>query len=333
MTCFTWNIKPHADPPVKKDNLFHVEHLPARQRQIDRVVPFPTPHVKPPGPDNLSVSYPDPPTNAEPNDTAAFPALGDRPDASVARQALGHLADVEQQLTEMKQLTLDEEQGGDTPWINPEGLGLASILAHEINNLLTPLGIYASRAKRDPGNADLVLNALDRAGSTIDRVGRLTETILDLARSATSDPTPTTCDAQRVADAVIESLDLTGSDANISIECDLELCPDLPIEAGALERVLTNLANNAHQAMQRSGQGTLIRILAGVDDAGIWVVVEDDGPGIDPTIVGSLFNPWVKSVSGHGLGLSLCRELILRAGGSLEHETVEPSGCRFVIRF
>ncbi len=53
---------------------------------------------------------------------------------------------------------------------------------------------------------------------------------------------------------------------------------------------------------------------------GVLVRIEDDGPGIDPAITTTLFDPFVttKEVGkGTGLGLAVCRGLVEAVGGTI----------------
>jgi signal transduction histidine kinase len=64
------------------------------------------------------------------------------------------------------------------------------------------------------------------------------------------------------------------------------------------------------------------------------VVVEDNGPGIDPSIRGRLFEPFVttKEVGkGTGLGLAVCRGLVESARGTIHLDETFRPGARFVV--
>ena len=84
--------------------------------------------------------------------------------------------------------------------------------------------------------------------------------------------------------------------------------------------------------MRRVSRTTSCRLL---DGDGIQILVEDDGPGIDPAVLPTLFEPFVTTKSpgeGTGLGLAVCRGLVESAGGQLRAEPRSPRGARFVVR-
>jgi two-component system sensor kinase FixL len=60
--------------------------------------------------------------------------------------------------------------------------------------------------------------------------------------------------------------------------------------------------------------------------------VEDSGPGIDPKIIGNMFDTFITTkASGMGLGLSLCQMIVKRHGGDVLVSTDVGIGARFQI--
>lgn len=309
------------------------------------------------GADNSGVSYSDPNSFPDPPSESGIFLPSAPSSANLNSQALEYLDQIEAQVAGLSELLLEPadgdpfEQDQASTWFSEAGLGLAAVLAHEINNMMTPLGIYTARARRHRDSPELVHQALESAVLTIERVSRLTETILDLARrspeESDGDDETRACRPREVAERVADDLRAAHPDSGIRIETDdVDERLVAPIDANALERVLSNIVNNAHRAIRRSDRGNEqrgkqgserggeIRLSGGVDRSCVWLAVTDDGPGLDPGLASTLFEPWHQhSGGGHGLGLSLCHELVSRAGGTLTCEPAEPHGCRFVIRF
>src|SRR5690606_20976598 len=94
------------------------------------------------------------------------------------------------------------------------------------------------------------------------------------------------------------------------------------IEQTYVDRVVQNLLENAHKYSPRNQP---IEVLIG-EPQGDHVSVEvlDRGPGVDPTELDMIFESFYRSkrtagsVSGKGLGLSVCKRLVLSMGGSIE---------------
>jgi signal transduction histidine kinase len=108
--------------------------------------------------------------------------------------------------------------------------------------------------------------------------------------------------------------------------------PPIPVYAGELNQVWTNLIDNALQAM--AGQGTLT-LRTSLDGDHVRVEVGDTGPGIPKELRQRIFEPFftTKPVGqGTGLGLDISyRIVVARHGGDLTVES-RPGDTRFVVR-
>jgi signal transduction histidine kinase len=108
--------------------------------------------------------------------------------------------------------------------------------------------------------------------------------------------------------------------------------PPIPLYAGELNQVWTNLIDNALQAMD--GQGTLT-LRTSLDGDHVRVEVGDTGPGIPEALRQRIFEPFftTKPVGqGTGLGLDISyRIVVTRHGGDLTVES-QPGDTRFVVR-
>lgn len=209
-------------------------------------------------------------------------------------------------------------------------LGIAAgMIAHEINNILTPVRGYARAALARPENAALCRKALERSASAAERAGTIAESILALARGETTDPGE--CE---IASCVAVALDCLGTDLDRDgIRLSVDAPPDVraAISATALEQVLLNLLLNARQAMKPGGGHLSIRV-GGCStwNTSISIEVSDTGKGI-PLVFGErVFEPFVSS-GGTGLGLAVCRALVEAAGGSIRALSREGGGTTVVV--
>jgi PAS domain S-box-containing protein len=122
-------------------------------------------------------------------------------------------------------------------------------------------------------------------------------------------------------------LDETFLPRNISVKTQYdEALLIVEIDENSFTRILSNLLNNAIEAM--SGGGTLsLKITSQYD---VVVEVKDTGVGIQERTLSKLFQPFNTTKQGHsGLGLALCKNTIESAGGSLEMKETSKKGTTF----
>jgi two-component system sensor histidine kinase MtrB len=100
-----------------------------------------------------------------------------------------------------------------------------------------------------------------------------------------------------------------------------------------LEQVVANLVDNA---LQHGAPPVVISLVGQQPDGSVELVVTDDGPGVDPDLVPTMFSRvhTLGRVSrdrsrGTGLGLSLVRGLVEAMGGRVWYENGQPGGAAF----
>ncbi len=99
-----------------------------------------------------------------------------------------------------------------------------------------------------------------------------------------------------------------------------------------LNRALRNLIINA------ATHGVRARVEVGGVNGAARIVIEDDGPGIPPGLIGQVFEPFFRAdparrqdIPGAGLGLTIAREIIQRAGGTISISNRAAGGLRQVV--
>jgi C4-dicarboxylate-specific signal transduction histidine kinase len=109
--------------------------------------------------------------------------------------------------------------------------------------------------------------------------------------------------------------------------------PPVAGDYGAIQEILFALVSNACDAMASSASATL-RIGAVQQDQLIYLVVQDDGPGVSSGVRKRAFDPFVttRAKGDHlGLGLTVARELAVQMGGDLRYDPTSERGARFVL--
>ncbi len=107
----------------------------------------------------------------------------------------------------------------------------------------------------------------------------------------------------------------------IQVQRDYQSLPPIPCYVDELMQVWTNLIHNAIQAM--NGEG-ILSIATRLDDQQVIVKITDDGPGIPSELQAQIFEPFFTTKirgEGSGLGLSICRQVTAKHGGTLMVES------------
>jgi len=117
-----------------------------------------------------------------------------------------------------------------------------------------------------------------------------------------------------------------------TIRCHTDIPPDLPsifIDSIHLEQILTNLINNAYQAMPAGGD---LSFLAQVAEDYVSLAVQDSGEGMSEKVLAHIFEPlFTTKARGIGLGLAVTQNLIEANGGRIEVESREGEGSTFTL--
>jgi signal transduction histidine kinase len=122
--------------------------------------------------------------------------------------------------------------------------------------------------------------------------------------------------------------------AQNEIQIRRALTPNLPPVWGSarmLEEVFMNLVINAKDAMPKGGT---LDISTVVDDAKVLVHVQDTGVGMSPEVKEHVFEAFftTKGEKGSGLGLNICRQIVVDHNGQISVESIEGQGSTFTVR-
>lgn len=96
--------------------------------------------------------------------------------------------------------------------------------------------------------------------------------------------------------------------------------PSIEIDPVRMRQVVSNLVDNAIRVMPDGGAITLS---AAVREGALSILVTDDGPGIAPELLGSVFERFTKAAEsrGSGLGLAIARAIVMAHGGAISAES------------
>jgi signal transduction histidine kinase len=217
---------------------------------------------------------------------------------------------------------------------------IAAVIAHEFNNLLTPIVSYSqyalSSAESETPDLALIRKALSKAFQSSTKAGKICSSMLGLARGES-------CfgevDIQKVVDEVLMVLARDPQKDGIALRVQVQ--PGLIIHGDPvqLEQVMLNLLINARQAMLGRGGSLTVKAARADGSDEIRIQVIDTGPGIPEKLLGKIFQPFFTTkgtarkgeAKGTGLGLAICKEIVEHHKGRIEVQSEVGKGTTFSI--
>jgi signal transduction histidine kinase len=250
---------------------------------------------------------------------------------------------------------------------------VTAVIAHEFNNILTPMISYTKFALSDKADEPLRQKALTKALGGAERLANISKSLLGFARGDETTTAPVLAVVKETLGCLARDLVKDGISLTLGVAEDLVVA----MNAGHLQQVLMNLIVNARSAMVSAHLGTTGRsgglkrltiravLLQGGMGRGatksVEIQVSDTGPGIPPEILPRIFEPFFSTKRGNvkgegpaetpaassgpgdsepeeglprggtGLGLTICRELISAAGGTIRVSSQVGQGTTFTI--
>lgn len=230
---------------------------------------------------------------------------------------------------------------------------LAGGIAHEFNNLLTPIVATTSLLRIERKGDPTLQSALDIIGQAANRAAELTRRLLTFGRRTDDRAQPV-----EVAEAVANCFALLQPTVDRRIEWESRVprnLPPIPFNPTDLNQIVFNLVINARDTLlERLGQSgtntwtprlwvSAVELPAAAQQVRIarpgrmlaaWqrITVEDNGLGIPPEIIDRIFEPFftTKDVGkGAGLGLATIWHLVTDAGGYVTVESKIGEGTKF----
>jgi signal transduction histidine kinase len=218
---------------------------------------------------------------------------------------------------------------------------VSAFLAHEFNNLLTPLVAYAEHAKNRLDRPDVVGRALETIHRNALQAERISQSILNLAKGSGGGAT---ADVGEVIEQAVLCLGRESGRDGITISAEVPRGTLVQMDSAELQQVLLNLLLNARKAILQTQQAGRITLRVAEGERRVRIEVVDTGVGMTAEVARSLFGCAGSGgdveactrrgrsrvrVFGEdsqrdktenlvsGLGLVLCRRLVDKAQGTL----------------
>jgi two-component system, NtrC family, nitrogen regulation sensor histidine kinase NtrY len=221
---------------------------------------------------------------------------------------------------------------------------LLSVMTHEIMNSIAPISSLAETLKKRLQHATMELESrpdgLEDLELGIDTIKRRSEGLLKFAETYRNLNKITTPNLRKIyVRDLFENLQQLLQPTLVQKKIELEVVlkdTDLAIQADVnlIEQVLINLLVNAMEAMKDRPNARIV--LTGYPVSGNKVILKiaDNGMGMTPEVLDKIFVPFFSTKkSGSGIGLSLCKQIMMLHKGNIQAQSVEGEGSVFILQF
>jgi len=221
---------------------------------------------------------------------------------------------------------------------------LLSVMTHEIMNSIAPISSLAetlkSRLKQSVNLLNNETGAVDDLELGIDTIKRRSEGLLKFAETYRNLNKITTLNLKKIyVRNLFENLhhlmQPTLEQKNIDLEIILK-DTDLQLEAdiNLLEQVLINLLVNAIEAVKEKTEPRIILSAYVANNKKTVVKVSDNGTGMTEEVLDKIFIPFFSTKKhGSGIGLSLCKQIMMLHKGTMQVQSTEGEGTSFLLQF
>jgi two-component system nitrogen regulation sensor histidine kinase NtrY len=220
---------------------------------------------------------------------------------------------------------------------------LLNIMTHEIMNSVAPISSLAETLKNRlqspqiansvaPGDLEDLELGIDTIKRRSEGLLKFTESYRNLNKITQLDLEPIlVCNLlENINSLMLPTLEKKQIELDIIIK-DLTLAIDIDINL--VEQVLINLLINAVEAVKDNEQPRII-LSAEAQNNKIIIKVSDNGIGMSAELVDKIFIPFFSTrKTGSGIGLSLCKQIMLLHKGNIQVQSAEGKGSVFMLQF
>jgi PAS domain S-box-containing protein len=204
--------------------------------------------------------------------------------------------------------------------------------AHELNNPLTSI-LGMAELLQEGGVSEAARKQITILHQQARRAAEIVQNLQYFARPPA--PGKSQVNLNELVQRTVQMQTYPLRKSNITVDFLQE--PSIPAvvaDPNQLMQVFLNLLLNAEQAIRESREKGTIRVRIGRNPDSVWIVFQDDGPGIAPENLTHIFDPFFttrRPGRGTGLGLSICKTVLREHGGNIEAASAPGGGAVFTI--
>jgi len=204
--------------------------------------------------------------------------------------------------------------------------------AHELNNPLTSI-LGMAELLQEGGASEAARKQIGILHQQARRAAEIVQNLQYFARPPA--PGRSQVNLNELVQRTVQMQAYPLRKSNITVDFLQEpAIPAIVADPNQLMQVFLNLLLNAEQAIRESREKGTIRVRMGRNPASVWIVFQDDGPGIAPENLTHIFDPFFttrRPGRGTGLGLSICKTVLREHGGNIEAASAPGGGAVFTI--
>jgi len=204
--------------------------------------------------------------------------------------------------------------------------------AHELNNPLTSI-LGMAELLQEGGASEAARKQIGILHQQARRAAEIVQNLQYFARPPA--PGRSQVNLNELVQRTVQMQAYPLRKSNITVDFLQEpAIPAIVADPNQLMQVFLNLLLNAEQAIRESREKGTIRVRIGRNPASVWIVFQDDGPGIAPENLTHIFDPFFttrRPGRGTGLGLSICKTVLREHGGNIEAASAPGGGAVFTI--
>ena len=211
--------------------------------------------------------------------------------------------------------------------------GFAGDASHQLRTPLTALRLRLDRAAELMPDDDPAIDQVDAARDEIDRLQRLVDGLLVMARADNPDQHIAQVDLARIAADRVESWQPLADERGITITLSAPAIAVAQAVSGAPEQIIDNYVDNALEVVT---EGSTIVVSVHNETGSVLLTVDDAGPGLPAADRGRAFDRFWRGTqdgSGSGLGLAVVASLSHAGGGTVWLDESPQGGLRAAARF
>ena len=221
---------------------------------------------------------------------------------------------------------------------------LLSVMTHEIMNSVAPISSLADTLKHRLQRSVTSLNddsgSLDDLELGIDTIERRSEGLLKFAETYRNLNKITTLNLKKVYvrelfGNLLQLMQPTLEQKDIELETilkDTDL--QLEVDINLIEQVLINLVVNAIEAIKDNPAPKIVLSAYVASNYRSVIKIADNGNGMPPELLDKIFVPFFSTKkNGSGIGLSLCKQIMMLHRGNVQVQSVEGEGTAFLLQF